>query len=197
MLRTLLLIFLFSSLAQFSFGQILNIKTLAQAEAWMRANPKSNGKLITLESKTDTSEILRPLYNKKNGFTFRIGDLSYKILQIDSTLSFRVSYIYFSGEHLSKNQIDSLRQDVISRYRAGENFFDLVRQYNMDMNINGDTGWFTEGMMVKEFEKEVRSHKRGDIFTVDTPEQNWYHVVLKTFDDTYIKTLTVFSAQIK
>ena len=61
----------------------------------------------------------------------------------------------------------------------------------MDGNITGDTRWFTENMMVKEFETAVRSHKKGDIFTVDTPSQNWYHVVLKTFDDTYIKKLII------
>jgi parvulin-like peptidyl-prolyl isomerase len=45
--------------------------------------------------------------------------------------------------------------------------------------------------MVKEFEDAVKGHKKGDIFTVDIPGNKWYHVVLKKFDDTYIKTATI------
>ena len=72
---------------------------------------------------------------------------------------------------------------------------ELVQQYNMDGNITGDTKWFTENMMIKEFEEAVRSHKQGDIFTVDKPSQNWYHVVLKTHKDTYLKKLTLIRAK--
>ena len=79
----------------------------------------------------------------------------------------------------------------MSDYKAGTYFPELVMQYNMDGNKEGDTGWFTENMMVKPFEIAVRNHKKGEIFTVDTPQSNWYHVVLKTFDDTYIKTITL------
>lgn len=131
------------------------------------------------------------LYNKKIGFTFYIDNIAFKILSIDSTLSFRANYIYLNGDKFSKLQIDSLRQEIISKYKAGTNFFDLVQQYNMDGNFTGDTKWFTENMMVKNFEQAVRNHKKNEIFQVDTPEQNWYHVVLKTFDDTYIKKITL------
>jgi parvulin-like peptidyl-prolyl isomerase len=96
-----------------------------------------------------------------------------------------------NGDKFSKLKIDSLRQEIISKYKAGTNFFDLVQQYNMDRNFTGDTKWFTENMMIKNFEQAVRNHKKNEIFTVDAPEQNWYHVVLKTFDDTYIKKVTL------
>ena len=132
-----------------------------------------------------------PLYNKTTNFTFHIDNDSYKILKIDSILSFRVSYIFFDGNQLSAKQVDSLRKEVILQYKAGASFFDLVQQYNMDANISGDTKWFTEGMMVKEFEDAVKRHKKGDIFTVDIPDNNWYHVVLKTFEETYIKKATI------
>jgi hypothetical protein len=177
-----------------STGQPANdadkIKTISQAKRFIAKYPKAGYKFLIINSGIDTSEILLPLYNKPPGSIFHIDSDSYKILQLDSTLSFRVNYIYLDGSQLSAKQIDSLRKEVISRYKAGASFFDLVQQYNMDANISGDTKWFSEGMMVKEFEDAVKGHKKGDIFTVDIPGNKWYHVVLKTFDDTYIKTAT-------
>jgi hypothetical protein len=138
-----------------STGQSVNdadkINTISQAKRFIAKYPKAGYKLLTINSGIDTSEILLPLYNKPPGSIFHIDSDSYKILQLDSTLSFRVHYIYLDGSQLSSKRIDSLRKEVISRYKGGANFFDLVQQYNMDANISGDTNWFTEGMMVKEF----------------------------------------------
>lgn len=197
MLKYILIIALLNCFC-WSFGQnttndIAKIKTISQAEIFIKKNSKANAKIFTIESNRDTSEILFPLYSKKNGFTFKVDNRDYKILQIDSTLSFRVNYIYLSGEKFSKNQSDSLRQEIILKYKNGISFFDLVQQYTMDGNITGDTGWFIENIMVKEFETAVRNHKKGDIFLVDTPSQNWYHVVLKTYDNTYIKKATILA----
>lgn len=179
-----------------SFGQspnnaLLKIKTISEAQLYLEQNPNVKGKLFSIESKKDTAEILLPLFNKKTGFTFSIENDNYKILETDSVLSFRVCYIYLNGEQLNKAQVDSVRQVIISSYNSDVSFFDLVQQYNMDGNPTGDTGWFTENMMAQPFEDAVRSHKKGDIFIVDTPDLKWYHVVLKTFDDTYNKKLTL------
>ena len=70
-----------------------NINSIAQAENFIQSNPKSEAKLFTIQESMDTSEILLPLYNKNPGFTFHIDNNTYKILNVDSTLSFRVSYI--------------------------------------------------------------------------------------------------------
>lgn len=184
----------------FSFGQIperslSKIKTISQAEAFIDANPKVVAKIFDIKSSSDTNEILLPLYDKKAGFTFHIDNFTYKILNIDSTLSYRVKYIYLNGDNFSKNQIDSMRQAIITKYKSGTDFSLLIQLYNMDGNYTGDTNWFTENMMVKGFEKAVTDHKKNDIFTVDSPEQNWYHVVLKTFDDTFIKTITILKVK--
>jgi hypothetical protein len=194
MLKSALLTVLLGT-AMISFGQTNNeadkIRTVAQAEKFIKKHPNAGIGLLTINSGIDTSDIILPLYNKTTGFKFHIDNDSYKILKIDSILSFRVSYIFFDGKQLSAKQVDSLRKEVILQYKAGASFFDLVQQYNMDANISGDTKWFTEGMMVKEFEDAVKRHKKGDIFTVDIPDNNWYHVVLKTFDETYIKNATI------
>ncbi|MGC4034920.1 MAG: peptidylprolyl isomerase [Chitinophagaceae bacterium] len=180
-----------SSFGQTSNSSLSKIMSISQAEEFIDKNPKANAKIFIIQSSIDTSEITLPLYRKSNGFTFKIDNNNFKILQVDSTLSFRVSYIYLNGEQLTKAQIDSLRNEIVSKYKNGTSFIELVQTYNMDGNITGDTRWFTENMMVNEFETAVRQHKKGDIFTVDTPSQHWYHVVLKTFDDTYIKKLTI------
>jgi len=195
MTRLFLLTTLFLSYSV-AFGQakgsdISKIRTVSQAEIFISQNPKADSKLFTIGSSNDTAEILMPLYSKRIGFTFYIGSIAFKILSIDSILSFRVSYIYLNGDKISKIQSDSLRQEIISKYKAGTSFLELVQQYNMDGNSTGDTKWFTENMMVKNFEQAVRNHKKNEIFTVDTPEQNWYHIVLKTFDDRYIKKVTL------
>ena len=177
--------------AQAKNARLAAINTVAQAEDFITLNPKLEGKLFEIESKTDTAEILLPLYGKRAGYTFRIDDLSYKIISIDSFLAFRVSYIYLSGEEYSKHEADSLRGEIILKYLNGTSFPELAIQYNMDGNITGDTKWFPEKMMVRDFEAAVKQHKKNDIFTVDTPAQNWYHVVLKTYDDTIIKKLKI------
>jgi hypothetical protein len=178
-----------------SIGQTNNeadkIRTVAQAEKFIKKHPNAGIELLTINSGIDTSDIILPLYNKTIGFKFHIDNDSYKILKIDSILSWRVSYIFFDGNQLSAKQVDSLRKEVILQYKAGASFFDLVQQFNMDANISGDTKWFAEGVMVKEFEDAVKRNKKGDIFTVDIPDNNWYHVVLKTFDETYIKNAKI------
>jgi hypothetical protein len=195
----LILCIAFSLLCFISSGQtddaLSKVRNVSQAKAFIKANPNTGAKLFTINSGIDTTEILIPLYGKKAGFTFRIDDVTYKILEVDSTLSFRASYIYLDGGQLTRKQVDSLRKEIISQYKAGTSFFDLVQLYNMDGNITGDTKWFAAGQMVKEFESAVRSHRKNDIFTVNTPGQNWYHVVLKTFDDTFIKTVTLIRAK--
>lgn len=183
------------SFGQTAISDLSKITSISQAEDFIIKNPKANGKIFAIQSSNDTSEIVVPLYSKKKGFTFKIDNSNFKILQVDSTISFRASYIYLNGDQLTKLQVDSLRSLIISKYKSGTSFIELAQIYNMDGNITGDTQWFTENMMVKEFEAAIRQHKKGDIFTVDTPSQNWYHVVLKTFDDTYIKKLTMIKTK--
>lgn len=181
----------YNSPGQSGNNDLSKVSTISQAEDFIARNPKANGKIFTINSGTDNSEITNPLFNKKSGFLFKIDNNYFKILQVDSSLSFRVRYIYLSGEELAKSQIDSIRNLIISKYKSGVSFDELVQSYSMDGNVSGDTGWFTEGMMVPEFEMAVKGHKKDDIFIVDIPDRKWYHIVLKTFKDTYIKEITI------
>jgi len=98
---------------------------------------------------------------------------------------YRVSYIYFNGKEISLNDINELRKKIIQKYNYGVNFSVLAKEYSMDGNSEkgGDLGWFPEGRMHPQFEKAIKNHKKGDIFTVDIPSRDWYYVVLKTYSD--------------
>jgi len=95
----------------------------------------------------------------------------------------KLKYIYLSGNKLSKLQIDSLRTIIINRYKNGTDFEMLAKKYTMDKNPTGDLDWFSKGMMVEEFDKAVRYRKKGEIFTVDVTNKDWFYVVLKTHDN--------------
>ncbi len=149
--------------AQAKAADIAKIKTRQQAETFLDAHSDYDGDLYDISSGEDAGEILSPLFAHKPGYTFNIGSYQYKLIELDSALSFRVSYIYLDGSKFTKQAADSLRKQIIARYKAGEDFAKLVSEYNMDSNPTGDSNWFTENMMVQEFEAAVRAHKKGDI----------------------------------
>jgi parvulin-like peptidyl-prolyl isomerase len=184
-----------SSTGQTKNTDLAKIKTIEQAEDFITKAVTTDAKIFTIRAKGDTSKLLRSLYIQKEGFTFKGSNQVYKVLKIDTIYSFRASYIYLSGYQLTKQAIDSLRKLIITKYKAGTPFAQLAAQYNMDGNKTGDTGWFPAKRMVPEFEQAVKNHKKGEIFTVDTPSQDWYHVVLKTHDDTYQKEVTILQVE--
>jgi len=106
-----------------------------------------------------------------------------KSVSTSKVKTMRVSYIFLDGSKLSSKVISEIRYEILTYFASGENFYDLANEYTMDGNKDGDLGWFEEGMMVKDFETAIKAHKKGDIFTIDIPENKWYYVVLKTFDD--------------
>jgi len=184
------LIFLCSP-GQVTDKQLVNVNTIEQANQFIQSYPKLDSRLFTITSDKDTSDITLPLFDKKTGYTFSIDDLTFKIVESISYPEFRVSYIYLDGSQLSIHHIDSIRKVILDKFRNGVYFFDLVKEYTMDGNPNGDLGWFEENSMHKEFETAVKLYKKGEIFTVDIPDKKWYYVTFKTFDDRITKKLTI------
>lgn len=124
-------------------------------------------------------------------------DYLYKVIEVEKSKEFRVSYIYLDGSKLSQAKIDSLRAMLINKYKSGISFSELNSQYTMDGNKNGgDLGWFQSGTMVREFENAIVKHKEGDIFTVDVDSKGWYYVALKTHADKENKMLTVIKIKV-
>jgi len=168
-----------------------NIKTIEQAEEFIEKNPDLEAEIFSISPELDTVNI--PAHFK----TLDIGNLitengnTFKVISIEKNKTFRVSYIFLDGKKLSLNQIDKLRSKIISQYKIGISFSDLAKEYTMDGNVTGDLNWFSEGMMVPEFENAVKNHKKGDIFTIDVPNNKWYYVTLKTYEDKIVSRITM------
>lgn len=191
------LLFLFLLLAQVSFGQgigrqLKNITTEEEALAFINSNPELQGEVVDLYSVSDTASVYHPLFRKRKGYALTVEGYTYKILSDTTAYFSRVSYIYLDGSQLSAAQIDSLRKVIMKKYGEGVPFRELAVLYTMDGNPHGgDTGWFTEGTMVAEFEKALKKHKAPEVFTIDIPRNKWYYVVKKTHDAAVSKRLTV------
>jgi parvulin-like peptidyl-prolyl isomerase len=194
-MKRLLLLFLL--LSQVSFGQstdrqLKNITIEEEAIAFIKANPALQGEVLTLYFASDTASIYQPLFRKRKGYTLTADGFTYKILSDTTAYYSRVSYIYLDGSQLSTVQIDSLRKVILKKLEEGVPFSELAVQYSMDGNSNGgDTGWFTEGTMVAEFEKALKKRKAPEVFTIDMPRSKWYYVVEKTHDSGVSKRLMV------
>lgn len=148
-----------------------------------------------LNSENDSSDFDKMALNKKVGEIFTSSDDKdfYKVIESDSSISIRVSYMYFDGYKMDKKKIDKLRKELIKKLDNGESFSTLAGEFSMDGNSEkgGDFGWMNASILDKTFATAVLNHKKGDIFEVDVANNNWYYLVLKTFDDKITKTNVV------
>ena len=93
------------------------------------------------------------------------------------------------------DEINKLRPEIIMQYKKGIKFSELAKKYTMDTNITGDIYWFLEGQMFAEFENGVKTHKTGEIYTVDIPSEKWYYVVLKTYNEKDVTKITMLKVK--
>lgn len=137
--------------------------------------------LFSQESETVSQEVI----TTKDSVAFYVNKLKpiSKSISFSKCKSMRVSYIYLDGSKLNGDEIGNLRKKIISDYNNGTSFAVLANKYTMDSSKDGDLGWFDEGQMEKDFQDAIVKHKKGEIFTVDIAANNWFYVVLKTFDD--------------
>jgi hypothetical protein len=177
--------------------QVKEIKTVSEANKFLKTHRRVRAEILEMSATDVTSDLDKKLVGKKTGAMMKEGGYLYKVLESSVIYSFRVSNVFLNGKVLSRNSIDSVRSTIISRYKNGTPFGDLVRIYNMDSNPTGDVGWFAEGVMVTEFEDAVRAHRKNDIFTVDIPAHEWYYVTLKTHDDRKVKLVTLLKVKMK
>ena len=121
----------------------------------------------------------------KNQLQQRLKSENIKFLESKAIVSIKVNYIFFDGTKLSKKAIDAKRTEILNMYQKGISSDDLVAQFTMDHNIKpgGNFGWKDELDVEPTFREAVKKHKKGDVFTVDVPELNWYYVVFKLYDD--------------
>jgi parvulin-like peptidyl-prolyl isomerase len=166
------------------------VTTIEEAQKFIEDNPELIPEVFNISPEIDT---LVPAYFN----TFKAGNIisengnTFKVISITKEKALRVSYIYLDGSKLTINEINKLRPQIIKQYKKGIKFTDLAKKYTMDGNIKADLNWFTEDMMVPEFVNAIKIHKKGDIFTVDVPENKWYYVTLKTHRDKEVTKITM------
>jgi hypothetical protein len=195
LLLTAFVLFNLVAFAQDDTKQIKKINTIEQANAFITANPKLSGEIIEFNTGTDSSALAKKIVaaNRKQPLT--IGGYTYKVVEVKKSFLLRVSYIFLDGSKLSMSQVDSLRKAIIFKYNNGTTFPELAKEYDMAGTPDCDLGWAPEGMLVNEFSSAVKAHKKGEIFTIDVPDKQWYHVTLKTFDDKEVKIYTVLKVK--
>jgi len=159
------------------------INTLAQAEVYIKRHGPTSASIGNFIQVIDSVE-----YNEIKA-AFRIGDIFfdkksiYKILANVEEPLYRCDYIFFDGNKMSKNKIDSLRSEIIKQYKAGVFFKSLAKQFSMDTNLNeGHSGWFHPSKMGEDFCLELDFMNLGDIYLFDNPSKKAFYVVLKTHE---------------
>ncbi|MBP2132272.1 peptidyl-prolyl cis-trans isomerase C [Methanomicrobium sp. W14] len=89
------------------------------------------------------------------------------------TTKVRASHILVKTEAEAK--------DILSKINAGDDFGTLAKKFSTcpSGKKGGDLGWFSKGMMVKEFEEASFKTKKGDI-TGPVKTQFGYHIIKVT-----------------
>jgi parvulin-like peptidyl-prolyl isomerase len=193
-LAGIFLLFSISIIAQPTVrDQFEKIKTVADAEKYIAANPTLKPALLKLSYGKDTALIDKRLLKQNKGDVFSVGYVTYKVLEVNEAVNYRASYIFLDRSSLSNREVDSLSKLIVQKHNAGSSFEQLSDQYTMDgNNTHGDLGWFFgEDMVPKELQDAVSKHKLNDIFFVDVPDRQWYYIVKKTYDDQIKKDITV------
>jgi parvulin-like peptidyl-prolyl isomerase len=193
----------FNLLAQRKFQkQLDSVTTIERAQRFINSKNGKKNKIITFNEEKHKTKLTQELLKLSNGGHKVIKkegeNIHYKILEKNEIIYYRVSYILLDGKEFSISSIEKLRPQIIEQHDRGVSFKDLALQYSMDNNKKrgGDSGWFTYGDMLPEFEQQVMNdeHQKDDIFTVNVESNQWYYVVKKTHDKksiTEIKVLKV------
>jgi hypothetical protein len=186
--------------AQNNFKNNLDaITTVERAQRFINTKNGRNNKIITFNEekhKTKLSQQLLKLPNGGHKVIKKEGEnIHYKVLEKNEIIYYRVSYIFLDGQQYSISSIEKLRPQIIAKYEHGIPFKDLAMQYSMDNNKTrgGDSGWFTYGEMLPEFEQKVMNdnHQLDDVFAVNVESNQWYYVVKKTHEKKSIKEIKV------
>lgn len=201
----LVIIFLlsFNTSAQRKLQKELDsVTTIEKAQRFINSKNGKKNKIITFNEEKHKTKLTQELLKLSNGGHKVVKredeNIHYKILEKNEIIYYRVSYILLDGKEFSISSIEKLRPQIIEQHESGVPFKDLALQYSMDNNKKrgGDSGWFTYGDMLPEFEQQVMNdkHQKDDIFTVNVESNQWYYVVKKTHDKksiTEIKVLKV------
>ena len=204
----MLKILLFTSLfliASISFAQkdfeksLDSVQTLDDVTIFFKKNKKVKGKVIVFNQEKHKTQMADDIFKMNVGSKKYFKDSPqktyYKVIEKYEIPYYRVSCVYLNGNEKGMDDINSIRQKVLSKYGQGYKFKDLAKQYSMDLTAKqgGDLGWFTNGDLHPDFEAAVINggYNVDDIFTLDIPEINAYYVILITEDKKLIEEAKV------
>lgn len=199
-LVSILALYTTAGLAQGSFEKSLDsIQTLDDVNIFFKKNKKIKGKVIVFNEEKHKTRMAQNIFKMSVGSKKYFKDSPqrtyYKVIDKYEIPYYRVSCVYLDGKTKTMDEINAIRQSVMSKYGKGYRFEDLAKQYSMDRSANqgGDLGWFTEGDMHPDFESAIinGSHQVDDLFTLDIPDTKSYYVVLVTEDKKLIEEAKV------
>jgi parvulin-like peptidyl-prolyl isomerase len=163
----------------------LNIEKAANPIAYVRDVLKKKYKLdtITIANSTNFSGIADSLaYRGKQGKVYGPYDGKYlvQILGKAPNEFTRISQIFIDTSTITLRIADSLANNIISRLRAGASFEDMAQAYSMggEARTKGDLGWIARGSIMPEIEKEIKRHKKGEVFRLWS--RTGLHIIKRT-----------------
>lgn len=181
-MRTLLLLLFFLT-AQPAFAQT---PTRSQAEAFL--NAKEERDTLTIPDYSPKFGLFR---GKKPGDIVINGKEVYRLIQHKSVIAYNAGYIFLDAKKLSKAELEALSKTILDQYNEGTPFDVLAQDYTMDNNPHPEELKYIDGQMVETFEKAVREHKKGEVFTVETSDNGWFHIVKKNEDHRTVMAVEV------
>lgn len=145
---------------------------------FVSANSKKAYKKFTVEQKYfDSFEKVDSLifYSKNKGDILEVFyadnfQVYIKITKIDSLVKMRIGNIYLNPDKRGKEKNKKLASKILKTIKKTGGFDKMCKEYTDDSNskYECDLGWFFQGVMVAEFEREVLKHKKDDCFMVET-----------------------------
>ena len=186
----LALLFLFSGASvnaqKMTIAQMkVNIEKAPNPVAYVRDVLKKKYKLdtITIANSTNFSGIADSLaYKGKQRKVYGPYDGKYlvQILGKAPNEFTRISQIFIDTSTITLRIADSLASNIISRLRAGASFEDMAQSYSMggEARTKGDLGWIARGSIMPEIEKEIKRHKKGEVFRLWS--RTGLHIIKRT-----------------
>lgn len=145
---------------------------------WM--NPGELPQALAKASSFRKDSIYGPI---KDGNTYRMFKIS--SIKEDTAFAARASHILFrwdseSAEDKAKALVKC--NEVLVKIKKGESFEAMAAQFGTDGTAQqgGDLGWFGQGRMVKEFEKEVFAATKKGLIEKPILTQFGYHILKVT-----------------
>ncbi|GAA4231011.1 hypothetical protein GCM10022291_02530 [Postechiella marina] len=201
LLNCLLLAFATTVMAQKSATEkeLKSLENIEQAETYLEKKASKKNKFIVFNEEKHKTTLAKKLFKMPVGGTEKTENefekTFYKVVEKIKTPYYRVAYIYLNGKQIDLKEVNSYRDDLITKYNNSSPFNFLAKRHSMDKNATrgGDSGWFSKNDKNSTFETLIieDNHDLDAIFPLDIPSESSYYVVLKTHEPKEISEIKV------